>query len=74
MNWPAGKKSQYRYLQFMESLEDKVRQIESYLPPSLVAVLIPLASINQETEFSNIKAIIHISETNHMLMDLNKWA
>lgn len=71
MNWPPGKKSQYRYPQLKASLEDKVKQIESYSLAFLFAVLIQMASLNQEIEFSNRKTIIRISETNHILMDLN---
>lgn len=71
MNRPAGKKSQYRYPQLKASLEDKVKQIEGYSPASFFAVLIQMASVNQEIVFPNRKAIIHISETNHILMDTN---
>lgn len=71
MNWPARKKSHYRYPQLNVPLEDKVKQIEGYSSAPLIGVLIQLASVNQEIEFSYGEAIIHISETHHVLLDLN---
>lgn len=71
MNWPARKKSHCRYPQLNVPLEDKVKQIEGYSSAFLIGVLIQLASVDQEIEFSNRKAIIHIAETHLVLLDLN---
>lgn len=71
MNWPTEKISHCRYSQINAPLADKVKQIEGYSPAFLSAVLIQLAFVNQEVEFSNGKAI-HISETHQVLLDLNK--
>lgn len=67
MNWPAGNKSQHKNhrLRHLKTRSSKWKA-------SCFAVLIQLTSINQEMEFSYIKSIVHISETNYKFMDFNK--